>query len=93
MAPNLAASQHALIQDMIDDGALTYRQIARAANCGAAAVKAIGRNLRDFGSTTAPPNRGGRPTSMNPVMRDAILEYLLRKPNLYLNDMVIYLWK
>jgi hypothetical protein len=54
--------------------------------------KAVKRNLCDFGSTTAPPNDGGRPPSMISVMRDALLEYLLRKPNLYLNEMVVYLW-
>jgi transposase len=92
MAPNLPASQHALIQHMIDDGRFTNRQIAKAAHCSIPAVKAIKRNLRDFGSTTAPPNGGGRPPSMTSVMRDALLEYLLRKPNLYLDEMVVYLW-
>jgi hypothetical protein len=91
MALNLSASQHAQIRDMIDDGRFTNRQIAKANHCSKGAVKAIRRNLRDFGSTTALPNRGGRPPSMTPAMRDALFEYLLRKPILYLDEMVIYL--
>jgi transposase len=92
MAPNLPACQHALIRHMINDGRFTNCQIAKAAHCSIPAVKAIKRNLRDFGSTTAPPNGGGRPESINPLMRDALFEHLLRKPNLYLNEMVVYLW-
>jgi hypothetical protein len=92
MAPNLPASQDTLIQHMIDDGRFTNRQIAEAADCSIPAVKAIKRNIHDFGSTTAPLNGGGRPPSMTSVMRDALLEYLLRKPNLYLDEMVVYLW-
>src|SRR5271155_502363 len=92
MAPNLPACQHALIRHVIDDGRFTGRQIAKAARCSIPAVKAIERNIRDFGSTTAPPNGGERPESINPLMRDALFEHLLRKPNLYLNEMVVYLW-
>jgi transposase len=77
---------------MIDDGRFTNGQIAKAAHCSIPAIKAIKRNLHDFGCTTAPPNGGGRPPSMTPPMRDALLEYLRRKPNLYLNEMMVYLW-
>lgn len=55
-------------------------------------VKAISRNLRDFGSTKAPPNRGGRCPSVTPLMREALLEYLVQKPGLTLEEMVVYLW-
>jgi hypothetical protein len=64
MAPNLSASQHAQIQHMIENGAFTYPQIGQAANCSVDAVRAISRNLRDFGGTRAPRNRGGRPPSI-----------------------------
>ena len=92
MAPNLAQSQHAQIQHMIEDGSFTYREIGKATNCSFDAIKAISRNLRDFGSTRAPRNRGGRPPSITADMRDALLEHLLRKPGLTLEEMVIYLW-
>lgn len=77
---------------MIENGAFAYPQIGQAANCSVDAVKAISRNLRDFGSTRAPQNRGGRPTSITPTMREALLEHLLRKRDLYLEEMVVYLW-
>ena len=91
MSPNLSSSQHAQIQHMIENGAFTYPQISEAANCSVDAVKAISRNLRDFGSTRAPQTQGGRPPSITPTMRDALLEHLLRKPDLYLKEMVVYL--
>jgi transposase len=92
MAPNLSVSQHDQIQHMIQDGAFTIPQISDAANCSFDAVKAISRNLRNFGSTRAPRNPGGRPSSITPIMRDALLEHLLRKPDLYLEELVVYLW-
>jgi transposase len=92
MAPNLAPSKHILIRDMIEDRGFTNEQIADAASCTDRTVKAIDRNIRIFGSTTAPANRGGRPRSITPVMLDSLLEYLSRKPDLYLEEMVAYLW-
>ena len=58
MAPNLAASQHALIRNMTVDRAFTYPQIADVVDCSRGAVKAISANLRRLGSSTALPNRG-----------------------------------
>ena len=81
MAPNLLQLQHVQIQHMIEDGGFTYRQIGEVANCSFDAVKAISRNLRDFGSTTAPRTNVGRPPSITPVIRDTLLEHLLRKPD------------
>ena len=92
LAPNLPASQHTQIWDMMDDGRFTNRQIADAAHCSKGVVKAIKRNLRDFGSTAAPPSRGGRPPSMTPMMRDALLGHFRRRPDLYLEELVVYLW-
>lgn len=92
MAPNLSASQHAQIQDMIEDGRFTYQEIGKAANCSFDAVKAISRNLRDFGSTRAPRNRFGRPLSISPTMRETLLEQLIWKPGMTLEEMVVYLW-
>lgn len=89
MAPNLAASQHDLIRDMLINEASTYREIAKAAGCSGDAVKAISSNLRHFGSTTAPRNGGGHPRSVTPLMLAALVEYLTEKPNQYLNEMVV----
>ena len=89
MAPHLAAAQHALVQGMIQEHAFTYEQIAAAAGCSYDAVKHISLNLQCFGSTTAPPNSGGRPRALSPSMLDALCEHLLRKPDLYRDEMVV----
>jgi hypothetical protein len=68
MAPNLAKSKRKMIRHMIVAGSLTKDQIAKVAGC---------RNLRCFGNTHAPHNGGGRRRSIDPVMCDAICQYLL----------------
>lgn len=93
MAPNLKPAKRILIRDMIEDEGFTNEEIAEAASCTDRTVKAIDRNLRLFGSTTAPPNRGGRPRSITPAMLDSLLEHLSPTPDLYLEEMVEYLWK
>ena len=77
---------------MVEDGRFTYREIGVATNCSFDAVKAISRNLRDFSSTKAPRNRGGRPPSIIPTIRDALLEQLIWKPGMTLEEMVVYPW-
>ncbi|KAK2690928.1 hypothetical protein QWA68_010866 [Fusarium oxysporum] len=65
MAPNLAASQHALIRDTILAG---YKNavIARTANCRASLVRRIRANMRCYGSTKAPLNSVGRRRLLSP---------------------------
>jgi transposase len=92
MAPNLADSQHILIRDMIVAGGFNYSQIAEAVECSRDVVKAVSANLQRFGSTTAPRNGGGRCQSILPLMRDALCEDLLRKPDQYLDELVLFLW-
>lgn len=45
-----------------------------------------------FGSVRAPPNKGGRPRSLTPIMVKALCNHLLEKPHLYLDEMAIFLW-
>ncbi len=92
MAPNLARSQHDLIRDMILDKKLKTNQMADVAECSARSVKGIRSNLRHFGTTRAPPNGGGRPRSITPLMIDALCDHLLEKPGLYLEEMAVFLW-
>ena len=92
MAPNLAHSQHALVHDMITSRSLTASQMGDVAGCSERSIKYIRANVRLFGSTTAPPNRGGRPPTITPPMLAALREHLLEKPNEDLDDMAIYLW-
>ncbi|KAJ6174777.1 hypothetical protein N7485_004582 [Penicillium canescens] len=51
-----------------------------------------GELIRIFGSVKAPPNKGGRPQSVTPVMLEALYDHLIEKPNLYLHGMAIFLW-
>ncbi|KAL2700391.1 hypothetical protein AAEP93_008914 [Penicillium crustosum] len=92
MAPNLAASKHELIYDMIHSGELSVSQMAKAAGCHRSTILRISSNIKDFGSVKAPPNKGGRPRSISPVMLTALCDHLLERPNLYLDEMAIFLW-
>jgi transposase len=92
MAPNLAASQHAMIHDMIVSGTLTAPQMADAAGCSERSIKRHRSNLRCFGTTKAPHNGVGRRRSITPSMLQALKQHLLEKPGLYLDEMVVFLW-
>lgn len=92
MAPNLAASKHELIRDMIRCGELSASQMAKAAGYSKRTILRITSNIRLFDSVKAPHNKGGRPRSITPTILEALCDHLLEKPNLYLDEMVIYLW-
>src|SRR3954454_23336223 len=77
---------------MILDKRLKTNQIAEDVECSERSVKGIRSNIRYYGATRAPPNGGGRPRSMTPLMIEALCEHLLEKPGLYLEEMVIFLW-
>ena len=66
--------------------------MADVAGCSSRTIKSVRANIRRFGSTTAPPNGGGRPRSLTPPMLDALREHLLEKPDIYLDEMVVFLW-
>jgi transposase len=88
MAPNLAASQHNLICDMIISKSLRKdAQMAEVAGCSTRSIK-----LRCFGTTKAPPNGDGRPRSITPPMIEALREHLLERPDQYLDEMAVFLW-
>lgn len=91
MAPHLTDWQHELIRGMIQGGKRTP-EIVKAANCSERSVMNIRSNLRYFGTTRAPANRGGRPPSVTAPMLEALLSQLLDRPELYLDEMVVFLW-
>ena len=66
-------------------------EIADVIGCSERSVFSIQSNLRHFGSTKAPSNGVGRPRSITPPMLDALCEYLLEKPDLYRDEMVLFL--
>lgn len=91
MAPNLAPSQHDLIRDMILHQKLKTREMADAARYSERSIKAIRSNLRYFGCTKAPPNGEGRRRSITLQMLKVLREHILKKPELYLEEMVVFL--
>ena|SRR2546423_5888641 len=92
MAPNLAASQHDMIRDMILSRSLKDVEMAAVAGCNDRSIRTIRSNLRCFGATKAPPNGAGRRRRITPSMLDALLERLLEKPGLYQDEMAVYLF-
>lgn len=92
MAPNLAASQHDLIRDMILSNSLTTARMADATGCSERSVRHICSNLRCFGTTRAPFNGVGRPRSITPQMLRALCEHLIEKPELYQEEIAVFLW-
>lgn len=92
MAPNLADSQHNQIRDIVLSKSLTTVQMADIAGCSTRSIKAIRSNLRYFGTTKAPLNGVGRPRCISPSMLEALREYLLGKPDRYLDELAILLW-
>jgi transposase len=91
MAPNLAASQHALSQAMLAVGRLKPRQIAKSIPCTTRTVETHRANYRRFGTTTAPRNRGGRRRSITPYMLEAVCELLDKQNDLYLDEIADFL--
>jgi len=81
-----------MIRDMILSKSLTTKQMAEVAGCSTQSIKNIRSNLRYFGSVKAPPNGGGRPRSITPSMLEALRERLLEKADMYLDEMVVFLW-
>jgi hypothetical protein len=91
MAPNLAPSQHDLIHDIILDNSLKTYKMANITECSERSIKAIRSNLYCFGSTKAPLNNGGRPRSISPPMLESLYKHLLKKPDLYLKEIILFL--
>ena len=92
MAPRLAQSQRTQLCDLIRSSSLSREDIARVANCSQRTVSRTRTNLRVFGSATAPKNCGGQRSCIPPHVFTALLARLLVKPDLYLDEMVGFLW-
>jgi DNA-binding CsgD family transcriptional regulator len=85
MAPNLAASQHAVSQGILTDegsSGLKAREIADSIPCSVRTIRSHRANIRRFGTTTAPRNRGGRRRSITPSMLEALFKLLDEQPDL-----------
>jgi transposase len=92
MAPNLADSQHVIIQGMIEEGSLTNDEMATVVNCSSRSISTARTNYRRFGSTKAPYNgRGGRPRSLTDPEVDTLLDLLRENPWLHRDEIAIFL--
>ncbi|KIW86582.1 uncharacterized protein Z519_12813 [Cladophialophora bantiana CBS 173.52] len=77
MAPNLAPSQHEMLQHMITDGSLEDEAMAAIAKCSSRTIRTLPANLRRYGNTTTPYiGRGGRPRAITSTMLTPPLELL-----------------
>ena len=93
MAPRLEPWQHELIRDMIQDREpFTNAQIAEAVRCTPRSIRAIRSNLRCFRNVRAPANGIGRRRGITPPMLEALREHHFEKPDLYQDEMVVFLW-
>lgn len=94
MAPRLSSLQLDIARDMIiSKEPLTNAEIARVAQCSERSVTNIRRNLDLFGNPRAPPNRVGRHKTVTPHMLQVLCDHLYENPGLYLDEMVVFLWK
>lgn len=92
MARNIEPWQRKMIAHMIcSKQRLTTSQIAKAAKCSERSVTNICKKMRLYGSARSPPICVGRPSTITPVMLDALREHLVEKPDLYVEEMVAFL--
>lgn len=90
MAPNLAKSTLVFIYDMVTSNELTTSQMVKAVGCSKRAIIRIWSNLRLFGSVKAPPMKPRQLQSITLIMLEALCDYLLDKPDLYLHKMELF---
>lgn len=81
-----------MIRDMISSKSLRAIDMAAAAGCSDRTIRNIRSNLRCFGSSRAPFNRGGRRWQITPVMLEALRVRLLEKPGMYQDEMALFLY-
>jgi transposase len=91
MAPQLAPSQREQIHAMILRD-LPNDVIAETVECSERAVRRIRSRLQRFGTTTSPSNRVGRESKITPLMRDALLEQLANRPDMFRYEMIDFLY-
>src|SRR5689334_15327859 len=80
---------------MIRSKCFSNTEIASVAGCSARTIRTIRTirsNLRYFGTTRAPPNKAGRPRTITPPMLSALCDRLLEKPDMYQDEIAVFLW-
>jgi transposase len=92
MASRLAKHQHNLTRELIVAGTYNDNDIAIATHCSKCTIRRHRRNMRVFGSTFGLPNQGGRNPVLTKPMVAALVDHLLEKPELYLDEMAWFLF-
>jgi hypothetical protein len=91
MAPNLPTSTLELTHDMLMSNELTTSEMADVVNCHPSTIRRHRDNLRVFGRVMPHHNKKGRPRRLTPLMIKALYDHLLEKPQLYLDEMVVFI--
>ncbi len=92
MAPHFAHSQLILLRDLIRLTTFTNEKIAIITNCSRRSVTKMRANPRIFGQTQSPKNTSGRRSCLVPHVLTALLDRLLFKPDMCLDEMSEYHW-
>lgn len=77
---------------MIRSSSLRDRDIADVSGCSKRTVTRVRANVRAFGAPYAPKAPRGPRSRIPPLVLDALLDRLLIKPDLYLDEMVDFIW-
>jgi transposase len=80
------------MHDMIQAASLKDKEIVSVVNCSTRTVRSARANHRVFGSVTAPNNVRGRHSAFPTHVLAALLDHLLNKPDLYLDEMAEFVW-
>lgn len=92
MAPNLSSLQHEMSHHLYANSPFGSAIASELVVCHQRSIQRHRSNLRYFGSTRAPEGRVGRRPAVNDVMLEALKEYLMGKPDAYLDEMAVFLW-
>lgn len=93
MAPNLAGTQQELAKAIIESEDCSDSEIANTIGCSPRSIQTMRANLQCFGTTKAPRNAVGRPSSITPPMLNALYDLLRDKPYLYQDKIAAYIAK
>jgi hypothetical protein len=85
-------SQRSQLHDMIRSASLSDKDIANVVNCSTRTVRSARANHLIFGNVSAPNNVRGRRPSIPSHVLNALLDHLLTKPDLYLDEMADFVW-
>jgi hypothetical protein len=91
MAPRLPLCKLEMIRNMIQSGSFPMSQMAIAAECSERSIVSIRTNLRLFENVRAPSTRIGRRGSITPLIIQNLCDHLLKKPGLYVDEMILFL--